>query len=364
MPRHSEPITEITIRGKTRWRVIVSITKNCQRKRISKTVDTYGEAKEILAQAQLGDVVPRSRDTFDVWADRWIAEKEDSGIRPVTVSGYHSDLKHPRGAFGTTRIQNIEEDDIKALIRAMRTAGLTKRTTGKALTTMRSVFYMAMCRGILRVNPAEDVAALGADAKERDALTAKEMRLLRDAVRGDRYEACWMLTLAGLRRSELCGLKWSDIDLVAGTLSIERGRGIVGGEQAPKTKRSRRGIPLDTERITLLKEWRSWQAEIWGLAQVRDGSVLINEAGRPMRPEDWSSRWKALCVATADVRDEHTLHAARHSTVTFMRNQGVPDHIVAKFHGHDESVMRRTYSHAHIEELKQAAALVRVVGTS
>ncbi len=44
------------------------------------------------------------------------------------------------------------------------------------------------------------------------------------------------------------------------------------------------------------------------------------------------------------------------STVTLMRNQGVPDHIVAKFHGHDETVMRWTYSHAHIEELKIAAA--------
>lgn len=144
MPRHSEPITEITVRGKTRWRVIVSITKNGQRKRISKTVDTYGEAKDLLAQAQLGDVVPRTRDTFDVWADRWLAEKEDSDIRPVTVSGYRSDLKHPRGAFGSARIQDIEEDDIKAVIRSMRDAGLTKRTTGKTLTTMRSVFQMAL----------------------------------------------------------------------------------------------------------------------------------------------------------------------------------------------------------------------------
>lgn len=209
---------------------------------------------------------------------------------------------------------------------------------------------------MIRVNPAEDVAALGADEKERDALTVKEMGLLRDAVRGDRYEACWMLTLAGLRRSEICGLRWSDLDLATGTLAIERGRGIVGGEQAPKTKRGRRIIPLDAERVTLLKEWRSWQAETYGLAQAKDGYVLINEAGRPMRPEDWSRRWTALCAATEDVRDEHTLHAARHSTVTLMRNQGVPDHIVAKFHGHDETVMRRTYSHAHLEEMKVAAA--------
>jgi site-specific recombinase XerD len=73
-----------------------------------------------------------------------------------------------------------------------------------------------------------------------------------------------------------------------------------------------------------------------------------------MRPEDWSERWQALCVATEGVRDNHTLHAARHSTVTFMRNAGVPDHIVAAWHGHDEVVIRQTYSHAHLEQLKDA----------
>jgi site-specific recombinase XerD len=75
-----------------------------------------------------------------------------------------------------------------------------------------------------------------------------------------------------------------------------------------------------------------------------------------MRPEDWSRRWRALCVRTEGVRENHTLHAARHSTVTFMRNAGVPDHIVAAWHGHDKVVMRQTYSHAHIDELKHASA--------
>ena len=64
-----------------------------------------------------------------------------------------------------------------------------------------------------------------------------------------------------------------------------------------------------------------------------------------MRHEMLSDRWRALCVATDRVRDDHTLHAARHSTVTAMRNAGVLDHVVARFHGHDEKVMRRTYSH-------------------
>lgn len=75
-----------------------------------------------------------------------------------------------------------------------------------------------------------------------------------------------------------------------------------------------------------------------------------------MRPEDWSYGWRKLCAATDGVRAGHTLHAARHSTVTFMRNAGAPDHIVAAWHGHDEVVMRQTYSHAHTEQLKSAGS--------
>ena len=66
-------------------------------------------------------------------------------------------------------------------------------------------------------------------------------------------------------------------------------------------------------------------------------------------------------MGTEGVRDDHTLHAARHSTVTFMRNAGVPDHIVAAWHGHDEVVMRRTYSHVHsqADALRRLSAVIR-----
>ena len=96
--------------------------------------------------------------------------------------------------------------------------------------------------------------------------------------------------------------------------------------------------------------------EVFGLAQAKDGYVVVNEAGRPMRPESWSRRWRTLCRNTEGVGDGHVLHAARHSTVTFMRNAGVPDHVVAAWHGHDEVIMRRTYSHTHVEQLKSASS--------
>ena len=356
MPRPEKPIHEVKSWGETRWQAPIPITRGGQRKQVQCTFDTRAEAEQFYAQAQLGDIVPRTRDTLNDWAERWLARKEASGVRPNTMAGYRSDLKHPRKAFGRYRIQDITDDQVEELVRAMARQGKSKRTASKMLGTLRSVFELAMRKNVLRVNPAQDVQPEGRAARARDALTLKELQAIREAVREDPWEACWMLTLAGLRRSELLALRWTDFNGDTGELAITKGRGIIGGEHPPKTARGERRLPLDPERTRLLSEMRTKQREVYGAEQADEGYICINEFGRPMRPEDWSERWQAHCVATEGVRDDHTLHAARHSTVTFMRNAGVPDHIVAAWHGHDEVVMRQTYSHAHLEQLKNAGA--------
>lgn len=356
MPRRGKPIYEAKVDGQVRWKVYVSMTRGGKRKRVTKTFDSYEEAERFYAQGQLGDVVARTRDTFDGWADRWLERKEASGIRPQTLAGYKSDLAHPREEFGYYRIQEITEEQIEDLVDRLAKAGRSKRMTGKMLGTMRSVFQLALRKNVIKANPAAEVSAVGRPARARDALTTAELEILREAVVGDPWEACWMLTLAGLRRSELLALRWTDFDAEAGTLSITKGRPFIGGEQGTKTARGQRVLPLDEERRGLLVELRARQVEMYGETTVATGYIVVNEHGRPMRPESWTRRWRALCVATEGVRDEHTLHAARHSTVTLMRNAGVPDHIVAAWHGHDEVVMRQTYSHAHIDKLQSAAS--------
>ena len=355
MPRHRKPIYETKVNGQVRWKVYVSITRGGKRKRVTKTFDTYEEAEQFYSKGQLGDVMPRSRDTFDGWADAWLERKEASGVRPQTLAGYKSDLTHPREAFGTYRIQEIAEEQIEELVSKLAKAGRSKRMTGKMLGTTRSVFQLALRKNVIKVNPAAAVTALGRPARARDALTTAELEILREAVVGDPWEACWMLTLAGLRRSELLALRWTDFDADAGTLSISKGRPFIGGEQRTKTIRGQRVLPLDDERRQLLGELRARHVQLYGEERAATGYVVLNEHGRPMRPESWTRRWRALCIATEGVRNEHTLHAARHSTVTLMRNAGVPDHIVAAWHGHDEVVMRQTYSHAHVDKLMSAA---------
>jgi integrase len=362
MPRHGKPIYEVTVNGRPRWCVRASIRRGGQRKQLVKTFDTYEEAEKFYAETRLGAAVPRSRDTFKQWTEIWLQRKRDEECRENTVYGYEIDLIRPLNAFGSARIQEVTAEMIQDVVREMRDEGLARRTSAKMLTTVRSVFDLALRKGVIQFNPALEVTPMGRPPRERDALTANELEKLRKAIAGDPWEACWMLTLAGLRRSELLGLRWNDFNARTGELVINKGRVPRGGVGKPKTARGYRVLPLDQERIGLLVALQSWQEEVFGSDQAIDGLIVINEFGRPMRPEEWSARWRKLCKDTRGVRDDHTLHAARHSTVTFMRNAGVPDHIVAAWHGHDEVVMRRTYSHVHSQEMRSAGSALSFGG--
>ncbi len=190
--------------------------------------------------------------SFEEWAGIWLSRKRDEGCRENTLYGYKIDLIRPKAAFAKARIQDVTDEMIQDVVRIMRDDGLARRTSAKMLTTVRAVFDLALRKGVVRFNPALEVAPMGRPARERDALTTAELEKLRKAIQGDPWEACWMLTLAGLRRSELLGLRWSDFNDRTGELSVNKGRVPRGGIGKPKTARGYRVLPLDQERIDLL----------------------------------------------------------------------------------------------------------------
>jgi integrase len=129
---------------------------------------------------------------------------------------------------------------------------------------VRSVFEDAIEDGLIGRNPARRVPAAGRDAKPRPALTVEQIRRLRAHLALDRLFGCWLLTLCGLRRSEVMGLRWPDLDLTEGRLTIERGRVLVDGKRTvegkPKTKRGTRTLPLPADLLTALRAMRDAHA--------------------------------------------------------------------------------------------------------
>jgi integrase len=185
------------------------------------------------------------------------------------------------------------------------------------------------------------------------------------AIADDRLAHAWELALSGLRRGEIAGLRWVDMDLKAKTLSITNNRVMAGNRPAendPKSAASRRTLPLPDRLVSVLKAAKTRQAaERLALGGASFAYVVSNEAGEPYSPAVLSRYWRDT-VKAAGVR-HIKLHAARHTCATLMHLQGVPVAVIAAWIGHkDATLTMRLYAHSQAEALKAAGAtLNRVV---
>lgn len=161
-----------------------------------------------------------------------------------------------------------------------------------------------------------------------------------------RNAARWTVALAvGLRQSEALALRWADVDLDRGTLSVRRGLHRVSGQglvyEEPKAERSRRTVALPTPLVDALRLHRATQLEerIAAGSLWEDHDLVFAQAnGRPIeRKSDWQA-WKAL-LQEAGVRNVR-LHDGRHTAATLLLSEGVHPRVVMEVLGHAQ--MRTT----------------------
>jgi integrase len=170
----------------------------------------------------------------------------------------------------------------------------------------------------------------------------------------------WRLLALGLRRGELCGLRWSDVDLDAYTITIGNARVLVNGkviEKSPKTKNGYRTLPVDAVTVAALRALRDLQAieAIDAIpAHSASGYVAADELGAAVNPEWLADEFHRLSASAGLPRIR--MHDVRHTANSLMAAAGVPDHIRAGWCGHTVAVNVGTYTHAHADDLPVAAA--------
>jgi integrase len=142
--------------------------------------------------------------------------------------------------------------------------GLSPRSVNVVLTLLGSVLDDAVRQGTLSRTAAKLVERPSQTRREMQTWTAEQAAAFLEAVATDRLAQAWQLSLYGLRRGEVLGLCWSDIDLDAKTLTIRRARVEVTGsgvlEVGPKTERSGRTLPLDEAVVASLRSLKTRQA--------------------------------------------------------------------------------------------------------
>lgn len=263
--------------------------------------------------------------------------------------------KVPLAKLGPLHVQRLQSE--------MLAAGSAPKTVRNVHALLSGALDRAMRYRLISANPASLVQPPRTARREMTALTLTEARAVLKVAESDPLHALWRLAIAaGLRQGELCGLRWPDLDLDGGAVSViaalEQRRGRAPVRSETKTARSRRVVPLDAattealrdHRATAIKEalaaGRSYDLYGWVFRRTRgDGPVTMSIL--------WKA-WRKLAVR-AEVRPVR-FHDLRHTTATLMFAQGVDVRTVADVLGHsDVATTLRTYVHSTEGATRRAA---------
>lgn len=366
-----------------RYQLTVDVGFNPQtgrRQQARRRYATEREARTALAEiadaAAKGRFVSKSTVTVDQLCADYLAGRHK--LRRSSRAKLEYDLAPLRERYGQIPVQRLTKGQIDSLVTDL-IAGGTKTAKGrqrrpwsadsvnKVIASVEQVLSDAKAQGIIGRNVAELVNRVSKPHKTVDTYTEAEVQKLLAAIADDRLNQAWELALSGLRRGEIAGLRWTDVDFTLKTLSIANNRVSAGGkttENDPKSAMSRRTLPLPDRLVAVLKAAKARQAA-GRLALGRDGGpwayVVSNEIGEPYSPAVLSRYW-ADTVKTAGVR-HIKLHAARHTCATLMHLSGVPVAVIAAWIGHkDASLTMKLYAHSQDDALKAAGdTLNRVV---
>ncbi|STZ42565.1 site-specific integrase [Mycolicibacterium gilvum] len=182
-----------------------------------------------------------------------------------------------------------------------------------------------------------------------------------DHVAAHRLAGCFALTLLGLRREEVGGLRWCDVDLDAGALRIRQARVDVNGRDmivGTKTDRSARHLPLPPRELSMLKAMRTahLRERLAVGRPLADTDLLLSRAdGTPLPVRDYSREFAAQRKAAG--LKAITLGKLRHSNISRMRAAGIAADVVAAWHGHTERMTQAVYGRVTDDRLTAASAV-------
>ena len=310
-----------------------------------------------------GTYVAPTNVTVTEWLDQWLTGHAVE-LKPSTEHAYRQKIDgYLKPAIGAERLQALSPSRLSAVFRAMGESGgkggraLSARSVEYTRAILRKAPNDAVTERVIEVNPVTGSKAPKRDGKPRHVTwTGEQQRTFLGGVEDSRWRPVWLLALAtGMRRGELCGLTWADVDLKAGMVAVERSAMQLRGERITTTPKNheRRKVSIDPTTLAALKDWRKAQTAErlkWGPAyQDAAGLVFTWEDGSPVLPAYLTKEFVKAQAGLGLPR--MTLHGTRHSHATTLLREGVPVHIVSKRLGHkDPSVTLNVYADAIPED--------------
>ena len=384
MPRRQPGITKYTTSdGRTFWQYVVDLGDDPEtgrrRQRRKRGFATQTEAAAALDEARRaieagGFLFDVEHMSFIEYLEVWLEGLPQTDMKPRTISDYRNETRrYIKPHLGDVKLTKLTPLHLERLYRTLMAEGgqnarpLSPKTVLRVHRVIRKAIGDAERKGILQRNVARlaDKPSIAQLDTERPAWTPTELRMFLAAAEGDELFALYRLAaLTGMRRGELCGLRWEDVDLTEQTVRVRKALAMINGTPSvatPKSRRSRRVIDIDERTTQILHEHRERQveaAEFVGAGWRETGYVFTTVIGTHQHPDNVSKRFVAL-VRRIDVT-YLTLHGLRHTHATHLLAMGKNPRMVSERLGHaDVAFTLQVYGHVlpgHQREAAEGAA--------
>ena len=316
---------------------------------------------QVLHRLDHDRYVERSALTFTTYVrNEWLPAMTPN-LREATWAGYRRTLEqYAVPHIGHVPLQQLNAAHLNRLYARLLTSGradgrggLSPRTVRYVHTLIRKSLADGARWGLLERNVADlaDPPRAEVDTSGIRTWSPQQLRSFLAHVRDERLYAAWVVFgTTGMRRGEVLGLRWIDVDLDGARISVRQTLVMVDGEarySQPKTKRSRRTIDLDEQTVAVLRVWKARQGaerEQWREAWRNTGLVFTREDGSPIYPDGWTGTFERLVRAAG--LPKVRLHDLRHTHASLLLASGVNPKIVSERLGHHSTAFTLdTYAH-------------------
>lgn len=352
--------------GKRRQRSETFPTRKAAEKRLSAW----------LGEIDRGTVVEPSKVTVAELFAAWFDDVATHTVRPSTLDGYKlTERLHIRPDLGRIPVQRLTASDVQAFYARKLKAGVSPRTVQLCHLRLSQALKQAVRWSWITANPCLSVDPPRVTYKRGNTWNSDQLRRFLGAATDDGLHPLWtVLATTGMRRGEALGLRWRDVDLDRGTVTINQSVIAKTGAPeivAPKTDAGRRTITLTPDTTKALREYRPiWASrklaappELWQDTDL----VFCTSLGRPINPNNITRNFERIIAginaklptdAPAEMKlPRIRVHDLRHTHATLLINARVPITAISQRLGHaNVSITLNTYSHLLPETQDLAAA--------
>ena len=365
--------------GNGQYRIFAEVGRDPatrKRRRITERMNgTYREAQRRLSEIRTaldkGTHIASDSSTLQQFVESWWPSKR-TAVAPTTAEGYRRLLDSViLPALGRRPVQKVTPGEVGRFLSGIVNRGAPGQAD-HAFVLLRLVFNTAVRQGAVVRSPMTGVERPRVPRKEMRILYPIEWQRVQEYLlehRPDLMLPFWTLITSGLRRSELCGLKWADFDEPARLLHVQRAVHVLRGgryvEREPKTSRARRIVALDASTTSMLAEHRRESERIGSLfgRALEDSDYIFgrSDTRKPCHPQVLSRAWQRTVQALGlpSIR----LHDLRHSAASLLLATGADPKLISERLGHSSVGFTLTvYGHlmpgAQAEAAEKLAAML------